>query len=63
MLWLAIPHSPATYRSESTLSLTQSADDFTDTETVAAVARMTGGNFRLIRRLFAQTQRIMEINN
>ena len=45
------------------LSLTLSADDFTDAEGLAAVARITGGNFRLVERLFAQIQRIMEINN
>jgi Homeodomain-like domain len=47
----------------SKLSLTPSADDFTDAEALAAVARITGGNFRLVQRLFAQIQRIMEINN
>jgi len=47
----------------NTLSLTLSADDFTDTEAIAAVARITSGNFRLVQRLFAQIQRIMEINN
>jgi len=47
----------------SKLSLTLSADDFTDTEAIAAVARVTGGNFRLVQRLFAQIRRIMEINN
>ena len=40
-----------------------SADDFTDAEAIAAVARITSGNFRLVQRLFAQIQRIMEINN
>ncbi len=44
------------------LGLTLSASDFTDTEALAAVARTTGGNFRLVQRLFAQTRRIMEIN-
>ena len=31
--------------------------------TTAPVARITGGNFRLVQRLLAQTRRIMEINN
>ncbi len=44
------------------LGLTLSADDFTDAEAVAAVARITGGNFRLVHRLFGQIQRILEIN-
>jgi DNA transposition AAA+ family ATPase len=43
--------------------LTLSADDFTDAEALAAVAHITGGSFRLVQRLFAQIQRIMEINN
>jgi DNA transposition AAA+ family ATPase len=44
------------------LGLTLSADDFTDTEAVATVARITGGNFRLAHRLFAQIHRILDIN-
>jgi hypothetical protein len=36
--------------------------DFSDAQAVAAIARMTGGNFRLIRRLFVQIDRIMRIN-
>jgi hypothetical protein len=44
------------------LGLTLSAEDFTDAEAVAAVARTTGGNFRLVHRLFGQIQRILEIN-
>jgi len=45
------------------LGLTLTTDDFTDTEAVAAVARITGGNFRLVQRLFAQITRILNINN
>ncbi len=44
------------------LGLTLSADDFTDSEAVAAVARITSGNFRLVHRLFAQITRILDIN-
>jgi hypothetical protein len=44
------------------LGLTLSASDFTDVEAVATVARITGGNFRLVHRLFAQIRRVLEIN-
>ena len=36
--------------------------DFTDAQAVASIARITGGNFRLLHRLFTQIERIIEIN-
>lgn len=36
--------------------------DFTDAQAIASIARMTGGNFRLLHRLFVQIGRILRIN-
>ena len=42
--------------------MTFSPDDYTDAETLAAIARITGGNFRLVQRLFSQIERVLAIN-
>ena len=36
--------------------------DYTDAEAMAAIARVTGGNFRLVQRLFSQIERLLQIN-
>jgi DNA transposition AAA+ family ATPase len=45
------------------LGLTLDNADFTDSQAIAAIARITGGNFRLLHRLFVQIERILRINN
>ena len=44
------------------LGLTLDLSDFTDAQAVAAVGRITRGNFRLVHRLFVQIERVMRIN-
>jgi hypothetical protein len=46
----------------SALGLTFAPDDYTDAEALAAIARITGGNFRPVQRLFSQIGRVLEIN-
>lgn len=38
-------------------------DDFTDAQAIAAVQRITRGNFRLLERLLPQVQRVLKIND
>jgi DNA transposition AAA+ family ATPase len=45
------------------LGLTMDEADFTDSQAIAAITRITGGNFRLLHRLFVQIDRILRIND
>lgn len=47
----------------SELGLSVKPEDFSDYEAITSVMKITGGNFRLIQRLFAQIDRILQINN
>src|SRR3954468_16143353 len=44
------------------LGLALDETDFTDAQAMASIARITGGNFRLLHRLFVQNGRILKIN-
>ena len=44
------------------LGLSLDSTDFTDTQAMAAISRITRGNFRLLHRLFVQIERILLIN-
>jgi DNA transposition AAA+ family ATPase len=45
------------------LGLSLDSADFTDTQAIAAISRITNGNFRLLHRLFVQMERILLIND
>ncbi len=60
--WLIDAHWTVPDEPWDKLGLTLCADDFTDAEAIAAVARITAGNFRLVHRLFPQIQRVLDIN-
>lgn len=44
------------------LGLSIKLEDFSDYEAITSIIKITGGNFRLIQRLFTQIERILEIN-
>ena len=44
------------------LGLSIKLEDFSDYEAITSIIKITGGNFRLIQRLFTQIDRILEIN-
>ena len=44
------------------LGLPLDVADFTDTQAIAAISRITNDNFRLLHRLFVQIERILRIN-
>jgi len=46
----------------SELGIPIKLEDFSDYEAITSIIKITGGNFRLIHRLFAQIDRILEIN-
>lgn len=45
------------------LGKTLDSDDFTDAQAIAAIARITRGDFRLLERLFPQIERVLRIND
>ena len=56
-----VPQVLARYWKE--LGLTYDSHRPSDAESVVTIVRITGGNFRLIKRLMSQVARIMKINH
>lgn len=44
------------------LGLQLDGADFTDAQAIASIARITGGNFRLLRKLFLQIERVLKVH-
>ena len=44
------------------LGLQLDGADLTDAQAIASIASLTGGNFRLLRRLFLQIERVLQVN-
>ena len=49
-------------RQSQQLGLGLELHDLTDTSVLSSIVRITGGNFRLVERLFAQIERVAQIN-
>lgn len=49
-------------RDERKFGIDFDIDDLGDAQAIVAIARLTGGNFRLIQWLFAQMARVLTIN-
>jgi hypothetical protein len=49
-------------RQSQQLGLGLELHDGTDTSVLSSIVRITGGNFRLVERLFAQIERVAQIN-